>query len=265
MKFLKSLICLLLVLSMIFCLAACGDDDKSDKDDKDEKIENVDKDDEDEKIENVDKDDEDEKDTKDSEETTEKEPAAPKAEVPSGTYVLYKAEYEGEVVMAEDVGIQMALTFNDDGTGVATDGEESEEFEWEGNEMTSSGDTVTFEFVDGEVIVEEAGTVLYFAPGELTFGSSSNSGSNSMEVPSGTYELYTMEYLGEVITAADMGLEMSFTFNDDGTGEVFDGQTSEEFEWEGNVMTDNTGDTLEFDFVDGELIVDMDGVVMYFH
>ena len=254
MKFLKSLICLLLVLSMVFCLAACGDDDKSDKDDKNEKIENVDKD------------DEDEKDTKDSEETTEKEPEAPKAEAPSGTYVLYKMEYLDEVVTSEDLGIEMAFTFNDDGSGEIYDGQNSEEFEWEGNEMTdNTGDTLEFDFVDGEVIVEMDGVVMYFAPGEFTPAGSSNSGSSSMDVPSGTYELYKMEYFGEVVMAEDEGLEMSFTFNDDGTGEIFDGQTSEEFEWEGNVMTDNTGDTLEFDFVDGELIVDMDGVVMYFH
>ena len=151
MKFLKSLICLLLVLSMVFCLAACGDDDKSDKDDKNEKIENVDKD------------DEDEKDTKDSEETTEKEPEAPKAEAPSGTYVLYKMEYLDEVVTSEDLGIEMAFTFNDDGSGEIYDGQNSEEFEWEGNVMTdNTGDTLEFDFVDGELIVDMDGVVMYF-------------------------------------------------------------------------------------------------------
>ncbi len=80
----------------------------------------------------------------------------------------------------------------------------------------------------------------------------------------GTWQADIMEMDGESYSVADMGAEMSVTFYEDGTAESFDGETTEAGAWtieDGIVVLEGVPMTLS---EDGRLIMDEDGMKLYF-
>lgn len=80
----------------------------------------------------------------------------------------------------------------------------------------------------------------------------------------GNWQADTMEIDGESYSVADMGIEMSVMLNADGTAESFDGEATETGAWtieDGNVVLEGVPLTLS---EDGRLIMDEDGIKLYF-
>lgn len=84
--------------------------------------------------------------------------------------------------------------------------------------------------------------------------------------PSGTYNLVSMEMDGEKVDAdmlAEYGLEVTITFNSDGTGNIDMMGDKEEFEWKDNkIMAD--GDEISFQLDGNKLTLEEDGETMVF-
>ena len=89
----------------------------------------------------------------------------------------------------------------------------------------------------------------------------------------GLWTLVSAEAQGEVIDPADLGMSMSMELEEDGTAILiaeYEGETEEEEEGEwiadGNtvVITDSTGEEQVFELVDGQLVVELEGVSMIF-
>ena len=84
--------------------------------------------------------------------------------------------------------------------------------------------------------------------------------------PSGTYNLVSMETDGETIdadTLKDFGMEVTITFNSDGTGSIDMAGDKEEFEWKGNTITAD-GEEIEFRLDGSKLTLEQDGETMVF-
>ena len=84
--------------------------------------------------------------------------------------------------------------------------------------------------------------------------------------PSGTYNLVSMEMDGEKVDAdmlKEYGLEVTITFNADGTGNVNMMGEKEEFEWKGNTITAD-GEEINFTLNGNKLTLEQDGETMVF-
>ena len=84
--------------------------------------------------------------------------------------------------------------------------------------------------------------------------------------PSGTYNLVSMETDGETIdadTLKEFGMEVTITFNSDGTGSIDMAGDKEEFEWKGNTITAD-GEEIEFRLDGSKLTLEQDGETMVF-
>lgn len=84
--------------------------------------------------------------------------------------------------------------------------------------------------------------------------------------PSGTYNLVSMEMDGETIdadTLKEFGMEVTITFNSDGTGSIDMAGDKEEFEWKGNTITAD-GEEIEFRLDGSKLTLEQDGETMVF-
>lgn len=84
--------------------------------------------------------------------------------------------------------------------------------------------------------------------------------------PSGTYKLVSMEMDGEELDAdmiEEYGMEVTITFNSDGTGSLNMMGEKEEFEWKGNTMTAD-GEEVEFKLDGNKLTLEQDGTKMVF-
>ena len=84
--------------------------------------------------------------------------------------------------------------------------------------------------------------------------------------PSGTYKLVSMEMDGEELDAdmiEEYGMEITITFNSDGTGTIDMAGDREEFEWKGNTITVD-GEESTFKLDGNKLTIEEDGMKMVF-
>ena len=84
--------------------------------------------------------------------------------------------------------------------------------------------------------------------------------------PSGTYKIVSMEEDGMEFDAEmieGLGLEISITFNSDGTGTLNAMGEKQEFEWKGNTMTVD-GEESTFKLDGNKLTIEEDGTKMVF-
>ena len=84
--------------------------------------------------------------------------------------------------------------------------------------------------------------------------------------PSGTYNLVSMEMDGEKVDAdmlKEYGVEITITFNSDGTGNIDMMGEKEEFEWKGNTITAD-GEEISFTLNGNKLTLEQDGETMVF-
>ncbi|MDD6643182.1 MAG: lipocalin family protein [Firmicutes bacterium] len=84
--------------------------------------------------------------------------------------------------------------------------------------------------------------------------------------PSGTYNLVSMEMDGETIdadTLKEFGMEVTITFNSDGTGSIDMADEKEEFEWKGNKIIAD-GEEISFQLDGNKLTLKQDGETMVF-
>ena len=84
--------------------------------------------------------------------------------------------------------------------------------------------------------------------------------------PSGTYKLVSMEMDGEELDAdmiEEFGMEITITFNSNGTGTLNAMGEKEEFEWKGNTMTVD-GEESTFKLDGNKLTIEEDGTKMVF-
>lgn len=84
--------------------------------------------------------------------------------------------------------------------------------------------------------------------------------------PSGTYNLVSMEMDGEKVDAdmlEEYGVEITITFNSDGTGNIDMMGDKEEFEWKDNKIIAD-GDEISFQLDGNKLTLEDDGETMVF-
>ncbi|MGM9552934.1 MAG: lipocalin family protein [Faecousia sp.] len=84
--------------------------------------------------------------------------------------------------------------------------------------------------------------------------------------PSGTYNLVSMEMDGETIDADTLkgfGVEVTITFNSDGTGTLAMSDEKEEFTWKDNTITAD-GEEISFTLDGNKLTLEQDGETMVF-
>lgn len=84
--------------------------------------------------------------------------------------------------------------------------------------------------------------------------------------PSGTYNLVSMEMDGETIdadTLKEFGMEVTITFNSDGTGSIVMADEKEEFEWKDNKIIAD-GEEISFQLDGNKLTLEQDGETMVF-
>ncbi len=180
-------------------------------------------------------------------------PAAPEAPAaqPTGDNAAYVGiwqavtlEMEGESYPVADMGMEMYLTLNADGTAEFFDGETSEIGMWTLGDGVLTVTEVPLSIApDSTLFMEEDGMKLVFAkadgtapaapavpetaaPAEPTVVVTGNA-----EDYIGTWHADTLEMEGEVYPVAAMGMEMYFTLNADGTAESYDGEMTETSTW----------------------------------
>ena len=84
---------------------------------------------------------------------------------PEGKYTLSSIEADGMKIDPAAMGMDTSsiyIQFNADGTGELSVMGEAKSFTWEGNKMTSQGETVEFQFSGNTVTVEDDGTKMIF-------------------------------------------------------------------------------------------------------
>ncbi len=162
-----------------------------------------------------------------------------------GVWNAVTLEMEGEAYSVADMGMEMNFTLNADGTAESYDGEATETGTW----TIENGTIVIGSGIEGMVpmTVNEAGQLVMEEDGmKLIFVKSDSAAEPEALVTEekpvapvsedgasyvGTWMADTLEMDGEVYPVADMGLEMYFTLNADGTAESYDGETTETCTW----------------------------------
>ncbi len=140
-----------------------------------------------------------------------------------GVWVLTGMEASGVqmgVATMEMFGLNMTLTLNEDGTCVVATSGIEEAGTWTataaGVAITDPTETVEFTYVDDMLVVEESGSVMMLtregaAPAVVEAAAAVPVMNVPAEAFEGTWELATANVFGMDVTAADMGVTMSFS------------------------------------------------------
>jgi predicted naringenin-chalcone synthase len=141
-----------------------------------------------------------------------------------GDWQLTLMEEDGVQIDAAEYGLVMILTLNEDGTAaLAVEGEESDEMAWmldaEGLKIGGEGEWLLAEIQeDGSISIEDSGTNMVFV--------------RDVNAYLGDWYLTLMEEDGVQIDAAEYGLVMILTLNEDGTAALaVEGEEPDEMAW----------------------------------
>lgn len=200
------------------------------------------------------------------------EPAAPDG--PVGCYVLDSMTMEGTTIDAEmlaSLGMTAYIEFFEDGTGTIDLMGETEDFEWEDDTIYADGEALTFT-LDGDTltITDDEGEMVFVAgeKPETPIVTPTEPVDYPDELPDGVYYLTEVSANGTTVSGDDLvatGLSDTYIeFRADGTGEIGIMGETEEFTWEGTVMTDSIGDVLTYTYDGTEVSFEAEGTVMTF-
>lgn len=179
-----------------------------------------------------------------------------KPDGPSGGYVLDSMTMDGTEIDAEtlqSLGMSAYIEFFDDGTGTIDLLGNVEDFEWEGNELRTNGETLSFTLEDDTLtIFEDEGEMVFIAgeKPETPTVDPTEPVENPDVLPDGRY--YLVEVTMNGITASGEALETAgltdayVEYHSDGTGEMYTLGISESFTWEGASMTDSAGNVTTY-------------------
>ena len=182
-----------------------------------------------------------------------------------GKWYADTLEMEGEVYPVAEMGLEMYLILNDDGTAEYFDGETTESSTWAFENGALIVDEVVIQVTeDGRLLMEDEDSKLYFAKTDAAPAAAEAPVSSDGDAYVGTWQADTLEMEGEIYPVAEMGLEMFFTLNADGTAESYDGEIAETGTWtleNGVVMLDGMAMTYTDE---GQLVMEEDGMKLVF-
>ncbi len=190
-------------------------------------------------------------------------PAAPAGEADAylGTWKADTLEMEGETYPVGDMGMEMYLTLNADGTATSFDGESTATDTWHlENGTVVMTDMALPMDAEGRLFMEMDGMKLTFVkdgdtPAAPAAPDAPAAPAGEADAYLGTWKADTLEMEGETYPVGDMGMEMYLTLNADGTAESRDTESNETGVWvmeNGVMVVDGVPVTLE---ADGRLLM----------
>lgn len=183
-------------------------------------------------------------------EPTPAQPVGAEGEPYLGTWHGVSMEMEGSTITFAALGMTMTLTFNDDGTMVMSDGEESERYTWTVEDGAAVIDTIRASMLeDGTLCLEQEGAKMIFSRGEAgkseptpaSEPAASSGGAPAQDRLERKYVCVNAEVSGFTMDASLLGGEYSLTFHADNTVDfVLAGTTLPSLPWtKGTAETDN--------------------------
>lgn len=135
-----------------------------------------------------------------------------------GVWVLTSVESFGLTLDPATFGLDAVMTVNGDGTCVQESMGETMDCTWEETETgivvnDAEGDLEYYTYVDGTLVLEQAGMKLIFEMGALPLANQTLADFN------GDWELSYAEYLGEFLDVEEIGMAVKFHL-EDGKGHV---------------------------------------------
>ena len=199
-----------------------------------------------------------------------------------GTWGLTGGEGQGVFVDTDQLGLDLGLVFNEDGTAsIMSDGEESEAVIWklEGNTISlfhpsGEGEPMIVTHKDGKLNIAQDAITLIFEKGiDAAVTEAATIEATTIEAAGlvGTWILTGGEGEGIFIDKAQLGLEMGLLFNEDGTASLLmDGKESQAVSWklEGNTISlfqpSGEGEPMIVTHKDGKLVIAQDAITLIF-